>query len=166
MIVLYLLLIFTLSVLAQDCNPLYQRLFYDPSPAPELKVDMVVMFNTLSPCPDAYVSVQYRNSKDEFPCKADLVSIDGPQVPYLQHYVHNCQIEIDSASPVSEFTYSIRPASKVTHAIELASVSLQICSPPFPSASSSLPTPTCSTKAPTSLLLKPLGAYSAEERRR
>ena len=56
------------TVLCDDCSPLYTRIFYDPVPAPELKVDMLVMFNTLSTCPDSYIYVRYLNSQDEFPC--------------------------------------------------------------------------------------------------
>jgi hypothetical protein len=41
-------ILLAVAVLCDDCSPLYTRIFYDPVPAPELKVDMIVMFNTLS----------------------------------------------------------------------------------------------------------------------
>lgn len=49
-------------ILCNDCYPLYTRIFYNPIPAPELKVDMIVMFNTLSNCTDSYIHVKYLNS--------------------------------------------------------------------------------------------------------
>jgi hypothetical protein len=54
--------------LGDDCRPLYPRIFYNPDPAPELKVDMIVKFNTYNPCPDSYIDVKFSNSYEEFPC--------------------------------------------------------------------------------------------------
>lgn len=51
MILIFTLLLFILANSnGENCNPRYIRLFYNPAPAPELKVDMILMFNTNDDC--------------------------------------------------------------------------------------------------------------------
>lgn len=55
-------LVCLVALQAQDCQPRYVRLFFDPLPDAELKVDMKVLFNTLAACSDAFLSSHYLNS--------------------------------------------------------------------------------------------------------
>lgn len=80
------LFIFIVSI-SSDCTPLYRRLFFDPNPSAELKVDMLALFNTVDPCPDSYLHVKYLNSADEFKCKSELITVAGSQ---FKQYVHTC----------------------------------------------------------------------------
>lgn len=66
------LLLLSLS-LSNDCRPLYPRIFYNPNPAIELKVDMILKFNTHNPCPDSYIDVKFSNSHEEFPCSSEVI---------------------------------------------------------------------------------------------
>ena len=62
MIILLSLLAIYVTSTIENCNPLYTRLFYNPAPAPELKVDMILMFNTKGNCRDSYVKSSFGNS--------------------------------------------------------------------------------------------------------
>lgn len=91
---------------------------------------MIVMFNTFDPCSDSYISASYLNSNEEYPCKQEMIEITGPIVPYLQQYVHRCDLEIDSASEVTEFRYKVETGQDEKtedikwEKVELSSVSL------------------------------------------
>jgi hypothetical protein len=112
---LILILAFSLAILSssEDCKPLYLRIFYSPSPSPELKVDMVVMFNTFDRCADSYIRVEYLNSKEEYPCKEEKIEIKGQYASYLEQYVQTCNLEIDSSSSVTEFRYKVEGGNKL-----------------------------------------------------
>ena len=63
-----LLLCWGALVLAEDCTPLYVRIFYSPEPDADLRVDMRAMFNTFDECSDSFLMVKFLNSHMEFPC--------------------------------------------------------------------------------------------------
>jgi hypothetical protein len=68
---------------------------------------MILKFNTYDPCPDSYLDVNFANSHDEFPCSSQPISIQGPTAPFISQSIHTCNLEIDSTSEITEFTYRI-----------------------------------------------------------